>query len=477
MKDNRSMDVIRFRIADLHCHPNLKTFGNSFSKNAGNKSHVWNYQPPTNLTKLFNIISGITKFTQADFTTMAKGNVKISFVSLYPFEKGFFINKYFNNSISAVLANFITSIGFNRIRFLQNHKDYFIDLNNEYHFFNNSCKEYKVEGNICKWELVSSWSGVKKNLKEGNINSVILTIEGAHVFNSGLNIYGKETDEKEVFSNVKKIKNWEHPPFFITFAHNFNNELCGHARSLNQLGPLVNQFENINNGFSNFGLNVAKLFLNNNNQKRILIDVKHMSLKSRLEYYKIIEKEYKNTVPIIVSHGAVTGINLRGKHSSSVDHSFFCKDDINFFDEELGNIAKTKGLFAIQMDGNRLTNKKKLKKSIFNFDLKKNYKNSAKIVWSQLQHIAEVLDAQEMDAWNTACLGSDFDGTINPLPGIWTANHLQFLANELLDLASIYLNNKNNLKLLSNKNMNPFEVVEKFIFNNIINFLKNNYNH
>ena len=62
-----------------------------------------------------------------------------------------------------------------------------------------------AEGNVCKWELVSAWSGVEKNLKEENINSVILTIEGAHVFNSGLNIYGKETDEKEVFRNVKKI--------------------------------------------------------------------------------------------------------------------------------------------------------------------------------------------------------------------------------------------------------------------------------
>lgn len=475
MKDNGSKDIIRFRIADLHCHPNLKTFGNSFSKNAGNKSHVWNYQPPTNRTKLFNIISGITKFTQADFTTMSKGNVKISFVSLYPFEKGFFINKYFNNSISAVLANFITSIGFRRIRFLQKHTDYFKDLNNEYNFFNNSCKEHKVEDKICKWELVSSWNSIEKNLKEGNINSVILTIEGAHVFNSGLNKYGRETDEKEVLDNVKKIKNWEHPPFFITFAHNFNNDLCGHARSLKQLGPLVNQFENLNKGFSNLGLKVAKLFLNNNNQNRILIDMKHMSLKSRLEYYDIVEKEYNYTIPIIVSHGAVTGTNLSGNHLSSVDNSFFCSDDINFFDEELVVIAKSKGLFAIQMDGNRLTNKFKLKKSIFNYNSRKACRNSAKIVWSQLQHIAEILDAHEMEGWGIGSLGTDFDGTINPLPGIWTANHLQFLANELLDLASLYLKNKNSLKLSINKNISPRDLIEKFVFNNATNFLKNNF--
>jgi len=475
MNDSKNMDKVRFRIADLHCHPNLKTYGHSFSKNENNKSNVWNCKPPINSTKLLNTISGITKFTQADFTTMYKGNVKISFLSMYPFEKGFFLNKYFDNRISAWLANIITSIGYERIRFLQNHTDYFKDLQNEYTFLKNSCKEFEVDDEICKWKFVNSWEEIENNLKEGNINSVILTIEGAHVFNSGLSDYGRSTDEKEIFNNINKIKNWEHTPLFITFAHNFNNDLCGHARSLNQLGPLVNQFKNINKGFSNVGLNVAKLLLNNNNQNRILIDVKHMSLKSRLEYYDIIEKEYNYTVPIIVSHGAVTGTNLKGEHLSSVDESFFCSDDINFFDEELVFIAKTKGLFAIQMDANRLTNRIKLKKSIFNFNSKKVSQNSAKIVWCQLQHIAEVLDSFKMDAWSIACFGTDFDGTINPLPGIWTAEQLQFLANELLELASVYLNNENKLKLSVNRNISPNEIIEKFVFNNATNFLKNNY--
>ena len=479
MNDSENMDNNnnnnRFRIADLHCHPNLKTFGHSFSKKVSNKSHVWNYKPPTNLTKLFNIILGVTKFTQADFTTMSKGNVKISFVSLYPFEKGFFINKYFNNRISAILANLITSIGFSRIRFLQKHTDYFKDLHNEYIFFKNSCNEYKVEDKICKWELVSSWNSIEKNLKGGNINSVILTIEGAHVFNSGINIYGRETDEKEVLDNVKKIKNWKHPPFFITFAHNFNNDLCGHARSLNQLGPLVNQFENLNAGISDLGRKAIDGFLNNRNQKRILIDLKHMSVKSRFEYYDILENEYNNKIPLIVSHGAVTGTDMKGKHLSSIDASFLCSDDINFFDEELVLIAKSKGLFALQMDGNRLTNRSKSRKSIFRLNAKSDINKSVEIVWYQLQHIAEILDGHNLNGWSTTCLGTDFDGTINPLSGIWTTEDLQLLANKLLEKARHYLSNKNVLQKISNRNIAPLELVENFVFNNTYNFLKNHY--
>lgn len=464
----------KYKFADLHCHPNLKTFGYSFLKKPNNKSHIWNYKPPTFFSKLLNVVIGITKFTQADFTSMSKGNVKIAFVSLYPFEKGFFINNYFGKKTTARLANFVTSIGYDRIRYIQENNNYYEDLTNEYIFLKNSCKEVKKNENIFKWNFCSSLEALEKSLNNKNAIAVILTIEGAHVFNSGLNKFGYKTKETEVLKNVINIKHWEHPPFFITLAHNFNNDLCGHARSLNQLGPLVNQFENINEGISNLGLKVIKALLENKNGKRILIDVKHMSVKSRFQYYKIIEQDYKFDIPIIVSHGAVTGTNLKGNHLSFVDSSYLCPDDINFFDEELVFIAKTKGLFALQMDGNRLTNKSKLKKNILNFNSKLAHKKSAQIVWNQIQHIAEVLDSHHLYSWGTACLGSDFDGTINPLAGIWTSECFQNLANELLELASAYLKNKNPLQVPANKNILSKDIIESFVFNNALMFLKKN---
>jgi len=466
---------LKFKIADLHCHPNLKPFGHSFSMKNRRKSNIWFYNPPTTLSKLINVVSGITKFSQADFTTMSKGNVKIAFVSLYPFEKGFFLNNYFKNAITAWLANIVTSVGFQRIRFIQNHLDYFQDLVNEYNFLKNSSKNYKINNIDYSWDFASSCDELTESFYKNNKINVILTIEGAHILNSGLSVFGYKTRENEILNNIKKIKDWEHPPFFITFAHNFNNELCGHARSLNQLGPMVNQFENLNAGISDLGRKAINGFLNNRNQKRILIDLKHMSVKSRFEYYDILENEYNNKIPLIVSHGAVTGTNIKGKHLSSIDTSFLCSDDINFFDDELVLIAKSKGLFALQMDGNRLTNKSKSRKSIFSLNAKSDINKSAEIVWYQLQHIAEILDSHNLNGWNTACLGTDFDGTINPLSGIWTAEDLQLLANKLFEKARHYISNKNVLQKSSNRDISPLELVENFVFNNTNNFLKNNF--
>jgi microsomal dipeptidase-like Zn-dependent dipeptidase len=153
----------------------------------------------------------------------------------------------------------------------------------------------------------------------------------------------------------------------------------------------------------------------------------------------------------------------------------FCNEDINFFDDELVNIAQTGGLFAIQMDANRLAPKKYLNKTMRNIDHEEAIKNSAKIIWRQIQHIAEVLDKYNLNSWNIACIGSDFDGSINPLNGIWTTEQLPILADQLLILSNNYLKSKNKLTIEENKNISPEEIVDYFTFGNTLNFLKNNY--
>jgi len=471
------MKSLQFKFTDLHCHPNLKTFGHSFSGRSGRKNHksdLWYANPPTWISKAFNALTGMTKFSQADFTTMSNANIRVAFVSLYPFEKGFFINGFLNGPVSARLANMITSIGYKRIRYLQKHGNYFQDLENEYTFLLNSRKEQMVDGTVKKWNFAASWSETERILKSENTLAVISTIEGAHVFNSGLRPYGHTTDDDEVLNNIRQIKKWEFPPLFITLAHNFNNDLCGHARSLDRLGPLVNQFENLNNGFSELGHKVVRALINNDG-KPIFIDIKHMSLKSRLQYFSLIENEYDNKIPIIVSHGAVTGTGISGQKNGTLDPSLFSGDDINFFDEEIVVISKTEGLFALQMDANRLANRSIIKKSIFNLDSKEALRYSALIIWRQIQHIAEVLDKEKLYAWNTACIGSDFDGTINPLNGVWTAEYLPILAQALLSEAQLFCENTNSLKLEENKRIRPEEIVEKFIYGNTINFLEKHY--
>jgi len=475
MKNKHSTSNYRF--ADLHCHPNLKTFGHSYScepKNTNYRSHVWHKKDPTATTKILNTLLGLTKFSQVDFTTMSKANVKIAFVSLYPFEKGFFINGPLNGPLSAQIANLVTSIGYSRVRHIQKHMNYFEDLTNEYHFLLNSCKKLQVNGHPKKWMFTNSWLQVEKAIQDEDQIAVITTIEGAHVLNTGLGKYGKPTDDKEVFQNIHLLKKWEYPPLFITLAHNFNNDLCGHARSLDPLGSLVNQFDNLNKGFSELGYKVVQSLLKND-EKRILIDVKHMSVTSRREYYNLISLEFNNQIPVIVSHGAATGVDFSGNINTSLPNGYLCNDDINFYDEELVVIAKTGGLFALQLDGNRLAPKKLLKKSIFNVNDPLAHHHSAIIIWRQLQHIAEVLDQHGLFAWGSTAIGSDFDGTINPLKGIWTAEDLSLLADQLLLLAENYLKGNNKLTLLENKTITAEEIIQNFTIGNTLTFLKNNF--
>ena len=467
-------------IADLHCHPNLKTFGHSFAKRAGVANRlfdVWHYSPPTPFTRALNKVSGLSRFRQAGFHSMFKGNVRIAVVSLYPFEKGFFISGRWNGPVSARLANLITGIGYERVRYLQRHLDYFEDLTNEYNFFINSRDSSSIQATNVQWKLAADWNAVQEMIDDTGTISVIPSIEGAHVLNTGLGMYGRHCDEEHVLYNISAIKHWQYPPLFITFAHNFNNDLCGHARSLERLGKAVNQDENLDAGFSPLGIRVLHELLSSSNGKPIYIDIKHMSVRARVRYQEILKHDYyTNNIPVIVSHGAVTGTTFSGDRLPGADTSLFSENDINFFDEELVNIARSRGLFAVQLDANRLAKRQYIIKSWRDVFDPASVKKSAYIIWMQIQHAAEVLDRNSLYSWGTMCIGSDFDGTINPLAGIWTAEDLPALGDALLVHAANYLKANNRLALSENRNITPEEIVENFLFANTVSFLRHFYN-
>lgn len=465
-----------FQYSDLHCHPNLKTYGHSFSKKRSNKKqNVWYYKPPHFFTKLLNVTLGVTRFSQADFTTLSKGGAKIIFASLYPFEKGFFINAAGRGSLSAWLSNLITDIGFQRIRNLQQHTNYFQDLENEYNFFKNSQKSFHINGQVYNWSLVADQNELNSSLARKNNIAVILSIEGAHVFNSGLSDYGRSTSAEEVIINIRKIKRWEHPPFFITFAHNFNNDLCGHAQSLEPIRYLVNQTKGMNTGFTKLGIEALHELLSEKNGRPIYIDLKHMSLQSRKTYFEILRSDYaQNMPPTIVSHGAVNGLSMSNTSQNIASEKFY-PSDINFYDEEIEQIGMSKGLFAIQFDTRRIASPKLVKKTMKSLLSKNDLSLASEAIWQQIQYIAEVLDKKELFGWGTACIGSDYDGTINPLPGVWTAEYFSALQEALFLKASNYLKSPNSLAVNENKIISPEEILSRFFLDNTKIFLERFY--
>ncbi len=478
------MPFVKNNYVDLHCHSALKPYGKSYNytvigqnnPDRSRTSSIWRYNPPTLTDKFINYIIHLTKFSQSNFTSMAKGGVRIVCVSLYPIEKWFFANKIKNEFIKDIASNFATGVGKKRVDAVQAMTNYFKDLEMEYDFYKHlDGKVIKLPEGKFRYKLVKSYSEIEtiKARNEDTITTiyVVLSIEGMHVLNQNID---KVPKEKDFMANLQKIKNWDTPPFFVSIAHHFWNHLCGHAESFTKLvKKKVDQSEGINTGFTALGKKVVKELLNDDNGKRILIDLKHMSVASRKDFYKLIDNnpDYKK-IPMIVSHGAVNGLQSfsNKKQIGSKTAGKFNPVDINFYNEEIIRIAKSKGIIGLQLDERRIASKNTLKNTKRSIHRSKIMHYRSELLWNQIQHILEVLDNEKLFAWDCMAIGSDFDGIIDPLNGFWTAEELPFLADFLERHAYNYMKNAG-FKVKEN-NIPADEIIARIMSTNGLNFIK-----
>jgi microsomal dipeptidase-like Zn-dependent dipeptidase len=473
---------------DLHCHPAMKPFGKSFKSNKGenntnrrSKSSIWYYDPPTFFDRALNMIVSLTKFTQADFSTLAYGGTHVVIVSLYPPEKGWVIDRLGTGHLADSLKNLVMGVGQERIDYLQQMPDYFTDLEMEYKFYLQlDGKEMNIEGEKCRYRIISGFDEIVPDNDQGvKTIYVVLTIEGANVFNTGLKIMGRTTKEAEVLGNIDKVKKWEKRLFFMGLTHHFYNEICGHAKSLTSLSKIsADQSEGIDSGFTELGKKVLRKLLDKSTGRRILIDVKHMSIKARNEYYTILKDEYAGEfIPLIVSHGAVNG--WRSANEKVIDnqntYGRFQEEDINFFDDELVRVAASGGIFGIQLDERRVGSKAEIKKTKGNMNRRDLLYYKARLIWNQIQHIGEILDKAGLYAWGIQSIGSDFDGMINPVDGYWTAEQMYLLESNLEKHAFNYLNSPLSGNLKPFNRIKPGEIVDRFMHDNAYMFLQRNF--
>jgi microsomal dipeptidase-like Zn-dependent dipeptidase len=478
---------------DLHCHPSLKPYSKSFKyqppkKNeldSGRKNSIWHYSPPTVLEKFVNRIVTLTKFTQTDMTALAKAKTKIVVVSLYPFEKHFLSKRLIGwKGITDLLVNLAASISQKRIDNVLSHSDYFEDLQSEYDFFlqlHNQVQQ--IDGITYTYRVIRNIQDLKANTERETetqkIINILITIEGGHAFNSGLDMHQNTGDPSEIKQNITKVKNWAHKPLFLTLAHHFYNEFCGHARSISIGALRDNQNRGLNTGITELGFEVIDQLLDNTGGKRIPIDVKHMSRDSRKTYYGLLDTAYSlESIPVIASHGAANGMRsiIETDKTDYPDRAQNFNDiDINFYDDEFIRIARSKGIFGIQLDERRIGSPKAIKKSKIYFPNKrKQLRKKSLLVWRQVEHVAEVLDKEGLFCWGIQSIGSDFDGIVNPIKGFWTAENIKDLGEELVNRANEYLS-ENKQKLNDFNKISAEAIVVRVLRENAMEFIKNNY--
>lgn len=180
------------------------------------------------------------------------------------------------------------------------------------------------------------------------ISPMLMTIEGAQVlygpFSGRKGYIGKphhdnrhgeaEAIREELLSNVSLLKNLPHRLFFITLGHFAQNHVVGFAKTIDRdpesyqhrLPALLSKVPFIRNsivnkGYNGFndlhnkelGIDIVKAFLDPTTTKYgkpTYIDVKHMDVKARIQYYyerRRLEKELGISIPIVASHFAVSG--------------------------------------------------------------------------------------------------------------------------------------------------------------------------
>ena len=335
--------------ADIHCHPHFRAYQWLVGSRLQRKEKY--YHPWTIVLSYFggqDRGSRATNYSQCDLAKLTNGEVKLVIASLYPMERGFFTNvdtngqqlieesyeitkevytpSAFTRVISKItrrvlepgslLRNVFQSVYMDvpgrRVKQVVNPGyDYYESLKEEYDFIKtkngqkanaklfipynrNDVNQVKSVQEARKYDaqatgfyaIANNAQQVEQTIGDNGI-AFLLSIEGAHALGSDT------VDEATLLQRIDEVRAWNPPVFFITFAHHFNNGLCGHAHSLPAAASLLtDQSLNMDKGFSDMGWRAIRHMLaldaDNNrlpNTRRIFIDTKHMSACARKEYY------------------------------------------------------------------------------------------------------------------------------------------------------------------------------------------------
>jgi hypothetical protein len=175
------------------------------------------------------------------------------------------------------------------------------------------------------------------------ITPMVMSIEGGQVLYGPYSALTKNIKNvhkydslvhNELLSNAHKLKNLPHRLFFITLGHFAQNHVVGYAKTLDRDPeniqhrglaalssiPILRNWiiEKTYDGFNevdSIGFKIAEYFLNpatSKYGKPTYLDVKHMDVRARIQYYykrRTWEKKYGVPIPIIASHFAVSGEN------------------------------------------------------------------------------------------------------------------------------------------------------------------------
>lgn len=533
------------KFSDLHCHNHMRVHFHMQEKEKKftRKGEFSPWTVIASKAKAHEQGKMGASYSQIDLVKCWNGNLRLTFNSLYPLERQFVMSmdpkikedKWYHFLVRGLLGHSgikrdLLQTAYMRIPdkvidfFQSPNYDYWESLNREKDFvLLDSGKRIKkneihVPGAIfgdrkaaekrakefpesyvaenATYRIPKNKEELIKSLADDSEITMVLTIEGAHSVGTD-----KCKSVEDISDRIRFIKEmWEAPVFFITFAHHFDNRLCGHAHSIPGMGKvLMKQRPHMNEGFRRNGRRIIRetLGLNLKGKRdlslgyRILIDVKHMAARSRVEYYDLVKEclAKGDRIPVIASHCGYSGVKTLQDHidCETMEKDDFCDSsgkfnawNINMCDEDIEIIVKTRGMFGISFDQRILG----ITKEDLRLDKTRTPKrNGIQLIWENIEAIAKsayanpnLTEEEKPQIWRCLTIGTDFEGLIDPVDPYPTALEYELFANNLvfeIDQARKNPENKHLAHIHSREDAE--KLVDDFCYHNVEAFAIENY--
>ncbi len=341
---------------DFHCHPGLKP---QFS-NPGIKPTPWDFidaklaifkDVTIGINTLFNEVLN----SQSNLNQLWDNDVKLIGLILHAPEQK--IGQVLSEK-KIVNKGSVNLIDKNQLAYITTGVHSFELINEELRWL----QKAKVPRGK-KFKVLTTASDFDDAVTDTVFGAII--VEGLHCFFNDPNSVNAKT---EFINNFNTFTN-NNTVVAINICHMQQNPFCNHAHGIQFFTPSF--FYPTRVGITQWGKEVIKTMID----KKILVDIKHMSLKTRWELYTLFKDDNDDTKfiqPIICTHAGTTGLSIKdratfllnppidrglvyevsyvkpqSKHDAECYHN--CSS-INLYDEDLEFIFLSGGIVGLSFD-------------------------------------------------------------------------------------------------------------------------------
>ncbi len=344
---------------DFHCHPGLKP---TFTDQT-NPVSPWVFIDAKlaifpgvqmGINPLFNEVLN----SQCSLGQLFRGNVKLFGIALHSPEsnmaRGLLEKKLVNKGAIPLMNH-------DRLLLIKDGNHYFEFLNEDLARLTHSTSPAEFNGAVFK--VIQETA----DFHETDPNAIygFIIVEGLHCF------FGDQAlpDFKDIFKSNFESFTDKNTVLAINLCHLQQNQFCNHAFGIQFIKP--EYFFPTGNGITEWGHEMIQRM----SEKKILVDVKHMSLLSRWQLYSRFRDpadEEKYIAPIICTHAGFTGQSIMDRvkyllrkpadlgdvyevcylkpKSPYVKDVYFNCSSINLYNEDIEAILASGGLIGLSFD-------------------------------------------------------------------------------------------------------------------------------